>query len=362
MWNALVDQFADRPVQFVWITAEYQPPLGPWLREHPLKGWVFLDPLGATAMSYGVEELAAVIVGTDRRIIGFEWPALPSPHTLNAALEGRITADTAIEGASAGSGMAHLKAELPLRPHEEMFRPDLPPSETVHISPARSAQGTTLSTGGDHWAALGFTLKGLLAEAYGMHESFMDLAKNLDAGIRYDVIFVPPKRESPDKIIGRIRRAIEQHFRLDISRQIRSMKAYVLSPPDGRAAFGPFGGQVGWAAVEVFSKPDAAAKPTRPQTGPLPFPERHLPAIGGAAVFAHLGLLPFSRGLLTVGEIGPEGYYAIDIVCIGHYADEELFRTLREDLGIVTTKELRDLEMLVVRRRRLRGGRAASSS
>jgi hypothetical protein len=87
-WNALVEQFADQPLQFVWITAEYRPPLGPWLREHPLNGWVFLDPLGATAQSYGIEEPVAVLIGPDRRILGFDRTMLPSVQTVSAALEG----------------------------------------------------------------------------------------------------------------------------------------------------------------------------------------------------------------------------------------------------------------------------------
>ena len=81
------------------------------------------------------------------------------------------------------------------------------------------------------------------------------------------------------------------------------------------------------------------------------FPVRHLPAIGRGAVFAHLGLLPFSCGFLAVDETEREGYYAIDVACIGLRTMEELFRALREDLGIKATRERRNLEMLVVRSR-----------
>ena len=63
-WNALVDQFADKLVQFVWITGEAESSLGPWLQKHPVNGWVFHDPLGATGRSYGLEDLSAVIIGT----------------------------------------------------------------------------------------------------------------------------------------------------------------------------------------------------------------------------------------------------------------------------------------------------------
>ncbi|HEY6273430.1 MAG TPA: redoxin domain-containing protein, partial [Terriglobales bacterium] len=54
LWNALVEQFADKPVQFVWITGEEESTLLPWLNQHPVKGWVFHDPSGHSSQSYGL--------------------------------------------------------------------------------------------------------------------------------------------------------------------------------------------------------------------------------------------------------------------------------------------------------------------
>src|SRR5262249_39106026 len=42
-WNSVVDQFAQQGVQFAWITGEKEATLLPWLKEHPIKGWVFYD-------------------------------------------------------------------------------------------------------------------------------------------------------------------------------------------------------------------------------------------------------------------------------------------------------------------------------
>ena len=92
-WNSLVEQFADTPVQFAWITAEEESTLLPWLHEHPVKGWVFHDPDGATGRSYGMELPAGVIIGNDRGIVGFDQMIVPTARTLNAALEGRITTE-----------------------------------------------------------------------------------------------------------------------------------------------------------------------------------------------------------------------------------------------------------------------------
>src|SRR5580698_6064493 len=90
-WNALVDKYRSQQIQFVWITGEKESSLLPWLQEHPVKGWVFHDPDGATGRIYGMEISTTVIIGPDRRILGFDQAIIPEQRTLTAALEGRIT-------------------------------------------------------------------------------------------------------------------------------------------------------------------------------------------------------------------------------------------------------------------------------
>ena len=50
LWNTEIKKFEGKPVQFVWITGEEEDTLLPWLDQHPIKGWVFLDPRGRRAM------------------------------------------------------------------------------------------------------------------------------------------------------------------------------------------------------------------------------------------------------------------------------------------------------------------------
>jgi len=91
-WNTLVEQFAGKPVQFVWIAGEKESDLLPFLQEHPMRGWVFYDPDNSTGRSYGLEDPQAVIIGADRRIIGFDRGSpLPSGEVINAVLSDRIT-------------------------------------------------------------------------------------------------------------------------------------------------------------------------------------------------------------------------------------------------------------------------------
>ena len=56
-WNALVEQFADNPVNFVWIANEKEESLAPFLKAHPVRGWMVLDPQEESYKAYGVRAL-----------------------------------------------------------------------------------------------------------------------------------------------------------------------------------------------------------------------------------------------------------------------------------------------------------------
>lgn len=42
-WNELIAKFRDQPVQFVWIASENWSVVQPFLREHPMDGWLSID-------------------------------------------------------------------------------------------------------------------------------------------------------------------------------------------------------------------------------------------------------------------------------------------------------------------------------
>lgn len=68
---ALVEKFGDR-VHFIWIAAEEESSILPWLAQHPMSGSVFSDRTGKTGQAYGLEESAVVFIGADHRILGFD--------------------------------------------------------------------------------------------------------------------------------------------------------------------------------------------------------------------------------------------------------------------------------------------------
>jgi uncharacterized protein (TIGR03435 family) len=236
-WNALVDRFARMSVQFVWVTGEKESTLGPWLEENPLKGFVMLDPEGSTGRSYGIELPAAVIVGADGRIIGFDSEPVPSADTLNAALEGRIT-NTPTKPAAAGFNSfidkqkVFLAARAPGRPGDE-HRPDFPPSYDLHISPSQIAG--TGDYGSDDFKSLqGFDVKSALSRLYDVGRVRIELPKTVDDGERYDFSMVLPKAESSDQVNQRLEQGILDHFNLTASRDTRMADVYVVTPVDDK--------------------------------------------------------------------------------------------------------------------------------
>jgi hypothetical protein len=90
-WNSLVQQFADKQVNFVWIANEKEDVLAPFLKAHPVQGWMVLDPQNESLKAYGVEVGDAVLINANGRIAGFAR-VLPSPEQIQAVLDGRAVA------------------------------------------------------------------------------------------------------------------------------------------------------------------------------------------------------------------------------------------------------------------------------
>jgi len=239
MWNALVDQFAGKPIQFVWITGEKESSLLPWLQQHPLKGWVFHDPDGATGRSYGMEMAAPVIIGTDGRIIGFDESIIPQDATLRAAIEGRITTvapqlTPASLEAFAESRMVHVNAEPRRMPRTDDYKPDFPPSYTVHISPAKSPDGGNF--GGDTFHSFqGLTLKTVIAQLYDINFIRVLLPPALDDDKRYDIELVLPERENAENVNNRFVHGIQDYFGVIAAREERLLDVYVVTTANGRS-------------------------------------------------------------------------------------------------------------------------------
>lgn len=90
-WNKLVEQFADKPVNFLWIANEPEESLAPFLKSHAVRGWMVLDSQEESYKAYGIEGGAGVLIDTQGIIARYtSWT--PDPKQIQAVLDGRAIA------------------------------------------------------------------------------------------------------------------------------------------------------------------------------------------------------------------------------------------------------------------------------
>lgn len=60
--NKMVESFAGKPVRFISVTDETRPPVEAFLKTHPMKAWIGLDPAGAVFRAFNVSARPEVVV------------------------------------------------------------------------------------------------------------------------------------------------------------------------------------------------------------------------------------------------------------------------------------------------------------
>jgi hypothetical protein len=197
MWNALVDAFAGKGVQFLFISGEQASTLLPWLGQHPIKGWVFHDPEGQTAKAFGLERPETVFIGRDGKIIGFgDMGFPPGDSQVKAALEGRITTTRPTRATMKeflDSGLVLLNAEPGRMPRPDEHKPGFPPSYTLHVSPSQGEDRGNFG-GNDFIALRGYTLPDAINYLYNANPIRVYLSASLGDKKRYDFALVLPDR------------------------------------------------------------------------------------------------------------------------------------------------------------------------
>jgi uncharacterized protein (TIGR03435 family) len=365
-WNALVKQFSNQAVEFVWLTGEKESSLLPWLAEHRVEGWVLLDAEGVSGRAYGLEMPETVVIGTDRNIVGFDEGIEPTKEVLNAALEGRIRTqpvkpELGATPASLKSATVLLNGEPRRMPDLDEHKPKFPPSYDVHIAPSTET-GTSSAGGGDYWTVRGFSLKMLIARTYDMdmEPGRIDFPGESAAGKRYDVALVLPQQESHPAMMRRVREALQEKFDLTITAETRAVEVYVMSAPKGPGASlhpvkSPDGGFGGSSEITFARKSPDGRPPTAKDLQGLMEEENAYSGVSVGSISVDGGTIAdFCRTLEggldrpVVDETHLTGRYDFE-VNRGDHTEEELFEMLADQLGLVVTPGVRNVSVIAVR-------------
>ena len=215
-----------------------------------------------------------------------------------------------------------------------------------------NAGGTSMDIAGDHWIARGYYLKTLIAQIYDIDERRIDLAENGLADALYDVSLTLPREVDENLMLQMLRDALQKKFRLNITAGQRSMDVYVLSAPNGPgAALHRHGSAAGRALLAAGGSRDRAADDVEQ----IAYEGKNCSGImSGNGIEASAGTISeFRRTLepeldrLLVDETNLRGSYDFKI---GNYANQQdLFKLLHEELGIVVTPTQRKVTTLTVR-------------
>ena len=235
-WNARVDQYAGRHVQFVWITGEDRQTLMPALAQHPIKGWVLYDPSGSTAKAFGLDMPVNVYIGSSRKIVGFQVGIIPDEQTLNAVLEGRVVltrpTPATIKSFRESSLVALDAVPARMRSAED-YRPQFAPSYAVHITPSGGGQRGNFSSD-DYLVLQGFTIREAIEKLWDLNAVRVELPASLDTVKRYDFSLSLPHPEAREEMTKRFQQAVQEYFHLSAERTVRLTDVYVVSHEPGR--------------------------------------------------------------------------------------------------------------------------------
>jgi uncharacterized protein (TIGR03435 family) len=214
-------------------------------------------------------------------------------------------------------------------------------ADQVHIAPSTMRANTvSIEKGSETWSARGVELKTLIAQIYDVDARQVDLADNGDASGRYDLTVTLPKEVTQDEMQRLLVDAVQRKFSLDIKPEVRSMYVYVMTAPNG-----PGGGLHPQAAARGRGAGDA---------GVIQYAGRGCFGVEAEGVsVTGKTIAEFSQTLqpeldrLLIDETKLTGAYDFQI---GKYTSEdELFRALKDQLGLVVKPVERKVTVLRVR-------------
>lgn len=221
--NDLAEQFKDRPVAFISVTAENQDVVRPFLRDHPMKSWIGLDDYQVLNKAFRVQTI---------------------PHALIIDMKGRVAAiahPEEIEAKHLEEVLAGKKCSLPapVISTTDKFSSEVVPNQSPplfeisireHPMPERFQGSVGIwSSNTDHSQFTGkiATVKSALDAVFGVTSSRMLIDCKLPDGY-YNFELRTPSGSSSD-LQNSFAAALRSTFNLDVRFTTKEMDSYVLT-------------------------------------------------------------------------------------------------------------------------------------
>jgi uncharacterized protein (TIGR03435 family) len=305
-------------------------------------------------LQYAVEEADRLLhryIGTEHLLLGLLREERSVAAEVLSARGLRIEAvrEAIVESPSRGE-----QPELPgppPTPANTYQWPQIPfvPSRTVHIlySGMRSPQQPAINYAGTVFSAYGFTLEDIIVRAWEGNRWHVDITPGLRDDGRFDFLMVLPQQEAVATCLGLLQSEIEQHFAVHVKRERRMRDVYALTHTNPRGQMlrrypDPEPGT-------CFSSVSFSVFMGRSKDAPI-FPLDAF-AVHSVPLMFLVNWFEEILGAQVIDETGLHGIYGFELKKRVN-TPEALIELLRDEAGLVITRERREIPTLIVRQRK----------
>jgi uncharacterized protein (TIGR03435 family) len=211
----------------------------------------------------------------------------------------------------------------------------------------RSPQQPAINHAGTVFSAYGFTLEDIIVRAWEGNRWHVDITPGLRDDARFDFLMVLPHQEAVATCLGLLQSEIEQHFAVHVKRERRMRDVYALTHTNPRGQMlrrypDPEPG-TGFSslAFSVFMG--------RSKDAPM-FPLDAF-AVHSVPVMFLVNCFEEILGGQVIDETGLRGIYGFELKERVN-TPEALIELLRDEAGLVITRERREIPTLIVRQRK----------
>jgi uncharacterized protein (TIGR03435 family) len=249
----------------------------------------------------------------------------------------------------AAGAIAQNNSHPPVRRAAHADHSSLPYEVRIAASKLK-AGSTSISIGSDSWSASGYDLRSLIAEIYNIDARRIELPAGVVADARYDVSLDLPVDVSAETMQQVLGDAIQKKFGVTIRPENRPMEVYVLTTPYGPGAA---------MHRHTFAAPSGLKSLVAQGDGMddmqrITYTGKDCSGVSSGGIQVSGGTISeFRRTLepdldrVLLDETSLRGSYDFQI---GNYSNQqELFKLLREQLGLVVTAAERNVPVLTVR-------------